>query len=84
MFSYRITHSIFSTGDATLSNKLLKTKICSESLKFLLLTVNLEGLVSKYNVKSVLILELFTVAPSFIVWFRGNGKRAEVNRAFSR
>lgn len=33
MFSYSITH-IFSTGVATISNKLLKTKICSESLNF--------------------------------------------------
>lgn len=63
MFSYRITHSIFSTGGATISNKSLKTKICSESLKFLLLKVNLEGFVSKYNARSVFILELLTVAP---------------------
>lgn len=43
MFSYSITHNILSTGDATISIKQLKTKICSESLKFLLLKVNLEG-----------------------------------------
>lgn len=39
---YSITHNILSTGDATMSIKLLKTKICSESLKFLLLKVSLE------------------------------------------
>lgn len=44
MFSYSITHNILSTGDATISIKQLKTKICSESLKFLLLKVNLEGI----------------------------------------
>lgn len=51
MFSYSITHNILSTGDATMSIKLLKTKICSESLKFLLLKVSLEGFLSKYTVK---------------------------------
>lgn len=42
-FSYSITRYIFSTGDATISNKLLKTKICAESLTFLLLKLSLEG-----------------------------------------
>lgn len=33
IFSYSITRNILSTGDATMSIKLLKTKICSECLK---------------------------------------------------
>lgn len=64
MFSYRITTNVLSTGDATMSIKLLKTKICSESLKLLLLKISLEG----FSLNILSVFDWLVVACSFQFW----------------
>lgn len=54
-----------------MSIKLLKTKICSESLKFLLLKVSFEGFYSKFTVMWILtnINTAFCCHCYYLLWY---------------